>query len=149
VCHVAPATCTPRDKQTRFFKRNKDKGKNRNVMDSNSNIAKLMTHHNQTKELTTWLLNLPLDESIDNKKHKVWCSNPKPHEAQLEDQKAKKSSKGLSRRRKGHKTNKRHKKWQTKQNDKEEPRKAQNKKTQNSSWNQVPLTLSVHALPLR
>jgi hypothetical protein len=29
-----------------------------------------MTHHNQTKELTTWFLNLPLDESIDNKKHK-------------------------------------------------------------------------------
>jgi hypothetical protein len=26
-----------------------------------------MTHHNQTKEWTTWFLNLPLDESIDNK----------------------------------------------------------------------------------
>jgi hypothetical protein len=26
-----------------------------------------MTHHNQTKELITWFLNLPLDESIDNK----------------------------------------------------------------------------------
>jgi hypothetical protein len=26
-----------------------------------------MTHHNQTKKLTTWFLNLPLDESIDNK----------------------------------------------------------------------------------
>jgi hypothetical protein len=26
-----------------------------------------MTQHNQTKELTTWFLNLPLDESIDNK----------------------------------------------------------------------------------
>jgi ribosome biogenesis protein Nip4 len=25
--HVAPATCTPRDKQTRFFERNKDKRK--------------------------------------------------------------------------------------------------------------------------
>jgi hypothetical protein len=25
------------------------------------------THHNQTKELTTWFLNLSLDESIDNK----------------------------------------------------------------------------------
>jgi hypothetical protein len=30
-----------------------------------------MTHHNQTKELTTWFLNLPLDESIDNKGYKV------------------------------------------------------------------------------
>jgi hypothetical protein len=26
-----------------------------------------MTQYNQTKELTTWFLNLPLDESIDNK----------------------------------------------------------------------------------
>jgi hypothetical protein len=29
-----------------------------------------MTYHNQIKELTTWFLNLPLDESIDNKRHK-------------------------------------------------------------------------------
>jgi hypothetical protein len=63
--HAAPATCTPRDKQTRFSKRNKIKGKqNKTVLNSNSNLAKLMTHHNQTKELTTWFLNLPLDESI-------------------------------------------------------------------------------------
>jgi glycine cleavage system H lipoate-binding protein len=40
------------------------------VLDSNSNLAKSMTHHNQTKELTTWFLNLPLDESIDNKSTK-------------------------------------------------------------------------------
>jgi hypothetical protein len=58
------------------------------VPDSNSNIAKSMTHHNQTKELTTWFLNFPLDESIDNKRHKVWISNPRPHEAQLQDPKA-------------------------------------------------------------
>jgi hypothetical protein len=36
----------------------------------NSNLAKSMTHHNQTKELATWFLNLPLDESIDNKSTK-------------------------------------------------------------------------------
>jgi hypothetical protein len=46
-----------------------------------------MTHHNQTKELTTWFLNLPLDESIDNKKHKDLSLNVRPHEAQLEDPK--------------------------------------------------------------
>jgi hypothetical protein len=40
---------------------------NKTVPNLNSNLAKLMTHHNQTKELTTWFLNLPLDESIDNK----------------------------------------------------------------------------------
>jgi hypothetical protein len=37
----------------------------------NSNLSKSMTHHNQTMELAVWFLNLPLDESIDNKKHKV------------------------------------------------------------------------------
>jgi hypothetical protein len=41
------------------------------IPDSNSNLAKSMTHHNQTKKLTTWFLNLPLDESIDNKSTKI------------------------------------------------------------------------------
>jgi hypothetical protein len=31
---------------------------------------KSMTHHNQTKELTTWFFNLLLDESINNKSTK-------------------------------------------------------------------------------
>jgi hypothetical protein len=43
---------------------------NETVLDSNSNLAKSMTQNNQTKELTTWFLNLPLDESIDNKSTK-------------------------------------------------------------------------------
>jgi hypothetical protein len=30
---------------------------NKTIPDSNSNLAKSMTHHNQTKELTTWFLN--------------------------------------------------------------------------------------------
>jgi hypothetical protein len=30
---------------------------NETIPDSNSNLAKLMTHHNQIKELTTWFLN--------------------------------------------------------------------------------------------
>jgi hypothetical protein len=33
---------------------------NDTIPDSNSNLAKSMTHHNQTKELTIWFLNLPL-----------------------------------------------------------------------------------------
>jgi hypothetical protein len=40
---------------------------NKTIPDSNSNLTKLMTHHNQTKKRTTWFLNVPLDESIDNK----------------------------------------------------------------------------------
>jgi hypothetical protein len=43
---------------------------NETISDSNSNLTRSMTHHNQTKELTTWFLNLPLDESIDNKSTK-------------------------------------------------------------------------------
>jgi hypothetical protein len=48
------------------------------VPDSNSNLAKSMTNHNQTKELTNWFLNLPLDESIDNKsiKFEVQIQDP-------------------------------------------------------------------------
>jgi hypothetical protein len=37
------------------------------ISNLNSNLVKSMTQHNQIKELTTWFLNLPLDESIDNK----------------------------------------------------------------------------------
>jgi hypothetical protein len=43
---------------------------NKTIPDSNSNLAKAMTHHNQTKELTIWFLNLPLYEFIDNKSTK-------------------------------------------------------------------------------
>jgi hypothetical protein len=41
---------------------------NETILNSNSNLAKSMTHHKQTKELTTWFLNmlflLDLDSSI-------------------------------------------------------------------------------------
>jgi hypothetical protein len=59
----------------------KKKEKNKTIPDSNSNLAKSMTHHNQTKELTTWFLNLPLDESIDNKstKFEVQIQDPMKH----------------------------------------------------------------------
>jgi hypothetical protein len=54
---------------------------NETVSDLNSNLAKSMTHHNQTKELTTWFLDLPLDESIDNKRKKfeVRIQDPMKH----------------------------------------------------------------------
>jgi hypothetical protein len=54
---------------------------NETVPDSNSNLAKSITHHNQTRELTTWFLNLPLDESIDNKitKFEVQIQDPMKH----------------------------------------------------------------------
>jgi hypothetical protein len=43
---------------------------NETIPNSNSNLAKSMTYHTQTNELTTWFLNLLLDESIDNKSTK-------------------------------------------------------------------------------
>jgi hypothetical protein len=54
---------------------------NETIPDSNSNLAKSMIHHNQTKEHTTWFLNLPLDESIDNKstKFNVRIQDPMKH----------------------------------------------------------------------
>jgi hypothetical protein len=60
----------------------KIKGKqNETILDTNSNLAKSMTHHNQTKKLTTWFLNLPLDESIDNEstKFEVRIQDPMKH----------------------------------------------------------------------
>jgi hypothetical protein len=54
---------------------------NKTVPDSNSNLVKSMTHHNQTNERTTWFLNLPLDEYIDNKstKFEVQIQDPMKH----------------------------------------------------------------------
>jgi hypothetical protein len=66
--HVAPATCTPRDKQTRFSNETRIKEKqNETIPDLNSNLTKSMTHHNQTKERTTWFLNPPLMSSLTTK----------------------------------------------------------------------------------
>jgi hypothetical protein len=72
-----------------------------------------MTHHNQTKELTTWFLNLPLDESIDNKITKFEIRIQDPMKNSKKTQKAKKSSKMSSRRRKTVKASKRHEKRQS------------------------------------
>jgi hypothetical protein len=54
---------------------------NETILDSNSNLGKSLTHHNQTKKLTTWFLNLHLDESIDNKstKFEVQIQYPMKH----------------------------------------------------------------------
>jgi hypothetical protein len=128
VHHVTPVTYTSRDKQMRFFT-NQDKGKNHwNVPDSNSNLAMSMIYHNQTKELTTSFLNLPLDESIDTKRHKVWISNPRPHEAHLKDQRPRKAQKYHLEEGKAARPTKGTKSGKTNQNDKEERGKAQKHK---------------------
>jgi hypothetical protein len=55
-----------------------------------------MTHYNQTKELTTWFLNLPLDESIDNNKETKKLR--KAQEGHLEEGKPQKPTKGTKGR---------------------------------------------------
>jgi hypothetical protein len=85
---------------------------NETILDSNSNLIKSMAHHNQTKELTTLFLNLPLDESIDNKSTKFEVQIQDPMKHSKKTQKAKKSSRWSSRRRKTAKASKRHEKRQ-------------------------------------
>jgi hypothetical protein len=60
------------------------------VPNSNSNLAKSMTHHNQTKKWITWFLNLPLNESIDNKSTKFEVRIQDPMKHSYKTQKAKK-----------------------------------------------------------
>jgi heterodisulfide reductase subunit B len=77
-CHLH----TTRQANTILQMKQKIKEKqNETIEDSNSNLATSTTHHNQTKELTTWLLNLSLDESIDNKstKFEVQIKDPMKH----------------------------------------------------------------------
>jgi hypothetical protein len=112
--HAAPTTCTPRDKQTQFSERNKDKRKTKR------NYPGFQFNHRQVNDSSQ--SNQGIDHLIFQsppwwvhwqQKHKVWSLNPRPHEAQLEDQKPTKSSRRSSRRRKTAKANKRYEKWQS------------------------------------
>jgi hypothetical protein len=78
--HLPPAHHKPSKHDSPNETKIKEK-QNETIPDSNSNLAKSITHHNQTKEVTTWFLNLPLDESIDNKSTKfaVRIQDPMKH----------------------------------------------------------------------
>jgi hypothetical protein len=67
--HLPPAHHETSKHDSPNERKRKEK-QNETVPDSNSNLAKSMTHHYQTKERTTWFLNLPLDESIGKKSTK-------------------------------------------------------------------------------
>jgi hypothetical protein len=57
--HVMPHLSLEHHETSKHDSPNKTKLKekqNKTVTDSNSNLAKSMTHHNRTKELTTWFL---------------------------------------------------------------------------------------------
>jgi hypothetical protein len=66
-------------------------------------------------------------------KHKVWDLNPRPHEAQLEDQKPTKSSRRSSKRRKVVKASRGMKSGKAKHNGKKGLRKAQKSKKSSKS----------------
>jgi hypothetical protein len=125
-----------------------------------------MTHHNQTEELITWFLNLPHDESIDNKVHSLkfesnipWSTARRPkwpgkaQEGHLEEGKLQKPTKSM-------------KSGKAKQNGKEELGKAQKSKKRSKSTQKLKrvrkaqklykrskstlhLTHSMQALPLK
>jgi hypothetical protein len=86
-----------------------------------------MTHHNQTKVLTTWFLNPPLDECIDNQKAQNLNFESKTSRSTTRRPKANKSSRRSSRRGGNHKANKRHEKRQNEE--KKEKLKLTNSKT--------------------
>jgi hypothetical protein len=80
--HAVPAAYNHETSKQDSLNETKIKEKqNKTIPDSNSNLAMSMIHHNQTKERITWFLNLPLDESIDNKstKFEVQIQDPMKH----------------------------------------------------------------------
>jgi hypothetical protein len=72
-----------------------------------------MTHHNQTKELTIRFLNLPLDESIDNKNTKFEVQIQDPMKHRYKTKKTRKAQKSHLEEEKPTKTNKRYEKRQS------------------------------------
>jgi hypothetical protein len=107
---------------------------NKTIPYLNSNIAKSMTHHNQTKEWTTWFLNLPLDESIDNKTQSVMFESKTPWSTARRPKKPRKAQEGHLEEGKPQKPIKGMKRGKAKQNGKNELRKAQkSKKSSNST----------------
>jgi hypothetical protein len=106
---------------------------NKTIRDSNSNFAKSMTHHNQIKELTTWFLNLHLDESIDNKSTKFEVRIQDPMKHSYKTQKSKNAQEGHLEEGKPQKPTKSKKSGKTKQNDKEELERAQISKKSSKS----------------
>ncbi len=88
--HVAPTSCTPRDKQTRFSERTKDKEKQKQNYPGFEFKPCQVNDSSQSNQVTVHLVSQSPPWWVHwQQKHKVWSSNPRPHEAQLEDQKSK------------------------------------------------------------
>jgi hypothetical protein len=116
---------------------------NKTIPDLNSNLAKSMAHHNQTKELTTWFLNLPLDESIFNKSTKFDVESKTPWSTARRPKKARKVQEGHLEEGKPQKPTNGMKSGKAKQNGKEEIRKAQKSKKSSNSRQTLKISTKV------
>jgi hypothetical protein len=105
------ALCHPRRRETRNGSKHKRPDRagtntgNENPFTRSYKLWNQGTDHLVSQSPTWWV--------HWQQNHKVWSSNPKPREAQIEDQKADKSSRRSSRRRNTAKANKRHEVWQS------------------------------------
>jgi hypothetical protein len=128
--HAAPATCTPWDTQTWFSKWNKDKRKIKQNHPGFKFKPRQVNDSSQSNQGFDHLVSqTPPWWVYWQQKHKVWSSNPRPHEAQLEDPKRqKKAQEGHLKEEKSQKPTKDTKNGKAKQNDKEEQQKAQKSK---------------------
>jgi hypothetical protein len=87
--HAAPATCTPQDKQTWLSKWNKDKRKTKQNYLKLEFKPRQVNDSSQSNQETDHLISQSPPWRVHwQQKHKVWSSNLRPHEAQLEDPKS-------------------------------------------------------------
>jgi hypothetical protein len=101
---------------------------NKTISDSNSNLAKSMTHHNQTKELTTWFLNLPLMSPLTTKAQSLKFKSKTPWSTARRPKKPRKAQEGHLKYGKPQKPANGTKNGKAKPNCKDELRKAQKSK---------------------
>jgi hypothetical protein len=123
---------------------------NETVMDSNSNLAKSITHHNQTKELTTWFLNHPLMSPLTRKAQSLKFESKTLWSTARRPKKSRKTKEGHLEEGKPQKPIKRHEKrqsqskWQirVKKSSEEQEKLKIKAKAQNRSKSILPLKLT-------
>jgi hypothetical protein len=133
--HAAPTTCTPREKQTWFSKWNKDKRKIKQNYPEFELKPCQINDSSQSNQETDHLVSQSPPWWVNwQQKHKVWSSNPRSHEAQLEDPKRQKKAQECHLEEGNpQKPTEGMKSGKTKQNGKEVLRKAQNSKKSTKS----------------
>jgi hypothetical protein len=105
---------------------------NKTIPDSNSNLAKSMTHHKQTKEPTTWFPNVPVMSSLTTKAQSLKFESKIPWSTARRPKKPRKAQEGHLEEGRPQKPTKGTKSGKAKQNGKE-LRKAQKSKKSSKS----------------